>query len=70
MNVIVVDFRGFDTMGEITVLIVAALGILSLLGTARRRGRGAGEGDGGDDDGDGQGSDDLPVGVPAPEATA
>ena len=27
VNVIVVDFRGFDTMGEITVLAVAALGV-------------------------------------------
>lgn len=31
VNVILVDFRGFDTMGEITVLAVAAIGVLSLL---------------------------------------
>jgi len=31
VNVILVDFRGFDTMGEITVLGVAALGVFSLL---------------------------------------
>src|SRR5699024_12688387 len=31
VNVILVDFRGFDTFGEITVLGVAALGIAALL---------------------------------------
>ena len=31
VNVILVDFRGFDTMGEITVLAIAAVGIYSLL---------------------------------------
>ncbi|WP_416397208.1 monovalent cation/H+ antiporter subunit A [Allohahella sp. A8] len=31
VNVILVDFRGFDTMGEITVLGIAALGIYKLL---------------------------------------
>ncbi|WP_034763500.1 monovalent cation/H+ antiporter subunit A [Chrysiogenes arsenatis] len=31
VNVILVDFRGFDTMGEITVLAMAALGIYALL---------------------------------------
>ena len=31
VNVILVDFRGFDTYGEITVLAVAALGIVALL---------------------------------------
>ncbi|MCL4877579.1 MAG: putative monovalent cation/H+ antiporter subunit A [Anaerolineae bacterium] len=31
VNVILVDFRGFDTMGEITVLGVAAIGIFALL---------------------------------------
>lgn len=30
VNVIVVDFRGFDTMGEITVLVLAGLGVFSL----------------------------------------
>ncbi|MCB0962102.1 MAG: DUF4040 domain-containing protein [Acidimicrobiales bacterium] len=47
VNVILVDFRGFDTMGEATVLVVAALGVVSLaripLRNARRR-------DGGDAD--------------------
>lgn len=31
VNVILVDFRGFDTLGEITVLGIAALGIFKLL---------------------------------------
>ncbi len=31
VNVILVDFRGLDTLGEITVLIIAALGVFSLL---------------------------------------
>jgi multicomponent Na+:H+ antiporter subunit A len=30
VNVILTDFRAFDTLGEITVLAVAALGILAL----------------------------------------
>ena len=30
VNVILVDFRGFDTLGEITVLTVAALGLVAL----------------------------------------
>lgn len=31
VNVILVDFRGFDTLGEITVLSVAALGVIALM---------------------------------------
>jgi len=31
VNVILVDFRAFDTMGEISVLVIAALGISSML---------------------------------------
>ncbi len=34
VNVVLVDFRGFDTLGEITVLSIAALGVFSLF---RRR---------------------------------
>ncbi|WP_396594490.1 monovalent cation/H+ antiporter subunit A [Brevundimonas sp. R86498] len=34
VNVILVDFRGFDTFGEIIVLGIAALGIFALLRTA------------------------------------
>ncbi|MBV5318599.1 MAG: monovalent cation/H+ antiporter subunit A [Desulfobulbaceae bacterium] len=33
VNVILVDFRGFDTLGEITVLAIAAVGIFVLLDT-------------------------------------
>lgn len=31
VNVVLVDFRGFDTLGEITVLSIAALGVWALL---------------------------------------
>jgi len=31
VNVILVDFRGFDTMGEISVLVIAAVGIVVML---------------------------------------
>ncbi|MCF8218201.1 MAG: putative monovalent cation/H+ antiporter subunit A [Bacteroidales bacterium] len=36
VNVILVDFRGFDTMGEITVLSVAAIGVYTLLKFRKR----------------------------------
>ncbi|OZG72856.1 monovalent cation/H+ antiporter subunit A [Hahella sp. CCB-MM4] len=35
VNVILVDFRGFDTLGEITVLGIAALGIFKLIAAMR-----------------------------------
>jgi multicomponent K+:H+ antiporter subunit A len=46
VNVILVDFRGFDTLGEIAVLGIAALGVLMLLrgvdlNSARRTGTAA-----------------------------
>jgi multicomponent K+:H+ antiporter subunit A len=31
VNVILVDFRGYDTFGEITVLVIGAVGVLALL---------------------------------------
>ncbi len=34
VNVIIVDFRGFDTLGEITVLGIAAIIVAALLGPA------------------------------------
>ncbi len=37
VNVILVDFRGFDTLGEITVLAIAALGGYGLLRASRLR---------------------------------
>ena len=49
VNVIVVDFRGFDTMGEITVLAVAALGVAAIV-RANRRGEIDGSHDEPDDD--------------------
>ncbi|MGH3665674.1 MAG: hydrogen gas-evolving membrane-bound hydrogenase subunit E, partial [Egibacteraceae bacterium] len=45
VNVILVDFRGFDTFGEITVLVLAGLGIGMLL-RAVRADRRAAEGEG------------------------
>jgi multicomponent Na+:H+ antiporter subunit A len=36
VNVILVDFRGLDTLGEITVLLVAALGVVALSRGSRR----------------------------------
>jgi multicomponent Na+:H+ antiporter subunit A len=35
VNVVLVDFRAFDTMGEIIVLLVAALGIVTLVAATR-----------------------------------
>jgi hypothetical protein len=47
VNVILVDFRGLDTMGEIVVLLVAALGIITLVMASRvDRAAGAGAGPG------------------------
>ena len=45
VNVVLVDFRGFDTLGEVTVLAVAAMGIASLVlaGRGRRTGKPEGE---------------------------
>jgi multicomponent K+:H+ antiporter subunit A len=40
VNVILVDFRGFDTLGEITVLALAGLAIYAMLETLRLPGRG------------------------------
>jgi multicomponent Na+:H+ antiporter subunit A len=37
VNVILVDFRGLDTLGEITVLLVAAVGAVALARGSRRR---------------------------------
>jgi multicomponent Na+:H+ antiporter subunit A len=40
VNVTIVDFRGIDTMGEITVFGIAALGVANLVTASRRGGRG------------------------------
>ena len=43
VNVILVDFRGYDTFGEITVLTIAALGVAAVLdGVRLRRPHGSG----------------------------
>ena len=39
VNVILVDFRGIDTLGEITVLSIAAIGVFSLIRLAVGRPR-------------------------------
>ena len=39
MNAIIVDFRAFDTLGEVTVLAVAAIGAASLILAAHRQRR-------------------------------
>jgi multicomponent Na+:H+ antiporter subunit A len=41
VNVILVDFRGFDTMGEIVVLAIAALGVANLVRAAEMHRRGS-----------------------------
>lgn len=47
VNVILVDFRGFDTLGEITVLAAAAIGAVALARAGRRPGSAVGDpGDG------------------------
>ncbi|MFW5682172.1 MAG: hydrogen gas-evolving membrane-bound hydrogenase subunit E, partial [Phycisphaeraceae bacterium] len=37
VNVILVDFRGFDTLGEITVLCLAAMGVWSMIPRRHKR---------------------------------
>ena len=37
VNVILVDFRGFDTLGEMTVLVTVAVGVRALLRIGRER---------------------------------
>jgi multicomponent Na+:H+ antiporter subunit A len=39
VNVVLVDIRGFDTMGEITVLAVASMGVYALARLSRRESR-------------------------------
>ena len=43
VNVILVDFRALDTLGEITVLAIAALGVVGLLSTFKNRSATTGE---------------------------
>ena len=44
VNVILVDFRGFDTMGEITVLTVAGLAVYMLIRLRKQQQAGGGKG--------------------------
>jgi multicomponent Na+:H+ antiporter subunit A len=43
VNVVLVDFRGFDTLGEITVLTAGAIGTVALARAGRRPHRGDGD---------------------------
>jgi multicomponent Na+:H+ antiporter subunit A len=43
VNVILVDFRGFDTLGEITVLVTASIGAVALARVGRRAAHQRGE---------------------------
>jgi multicomponent Na+:H+ antiporter subunit B len=36
---VLASYRGYDTLGEVTVIFTAGIGVLSLLATGRRRGR-------------------------------
>jgi multicomponent Na+:H+ antiporter subunit A len=36
VNVILVDFRGFDTLGEISVVAMAAISVLTLIAMRER----------------------------------
>ena len=38
VNTILVDFRGFDTLGEITVVAIAALAVFAMVRAVRERG--------------------------------
>lgn len=38
VNTILIDFRGFDTLGEITVIGLAAIGVLAIVQVAKERG--------------------------------
>jgi multicomponent Na+:H+ antiporter subunit B len=57
---VLASYRGYDTFGETTVVLTAAVGAILLLGGAigrddDPRGGGGGEGEGEDEDGDGDG---------------
>ena len=42
-NVVLADYRGYDTLGETTVIFTAGIGVMLLLRGARRRGRSGSE---------------------------
>ncbi len=37
---VLASYRGYDTLGEVTVIFTAGIGVLALIGIARRSGRG------------------------------
>ena len=39
LNVIIVDFRGFDTLGEIAVVMITGLAIIALIRVKQRKPR-------------------------------
>ena len=39
VNVILVDFRGFDTMGEISVIVIAGIAAIAVLRAGRKASR-------------------------------
>ena len=45
VNTVLVDFRGLDTLGEVTVVAVAAIGLVALLSAGRTDGRSAARAD-------------------------
>lgn len=65
VNVILVDFRGFDTLGEITVLSVAAIGVYALLKLRPQEAKGDAAAEGTTTE-----SDSAEVGAGAPEGEA
>ena len=41
VTAVLASYRSYDTLGEVTVVFTAGVGVLALLGIGRRRGRGA-----------------------------
>jgi len=42
VTAVLASYRGYDTLGELTVIFTAGIGVLALLGLRRRRSRLAG----------------------------
>jgi multicomponent Na+:H+ antiporter subunit B len=47
---VLASYRGYDTLGEVTVIFTAGIGVILLLGSWRRRGDGADEANAGGDE--------------------
>ena len=39
VTAVLASYRGYDTLGEVTVIFSAGIGVIALIGVARRRGR-------------------------------